>query len=160
MNCIAVMPTNLYGPEDNFDLETSHVLPALLRRFVEAKERGLPSVTLWGTGAARREFLHVDDLAEACCFLMESYDGEELVNIGTGEDLSIRELAELVRRIVGYEGEIEWDPSRPDGTPRKLLDVSRIHALGWRHRIALGEGLRSTLAWYLASRDSVQSGEW
>lgn len=160
MNCIAVMPTNLYGPEDNFDLETSHVLPALLRRFVEAKERGVLSVTLWGTGTARREFLHVDDLAEACCFLMESYDGEELVNIGTGEDLSIRELAELIRRTVGYEGEIRWDAFRPDGTPRKLLDVSRIHALGWRHRISLGEGLRSTLAWYLASRDSVQSGEW
>jgi GDP-L-fucose synthase len=159
MNCIAVMPTNLYGPEDNFDLETSHVLPALLRRFVEAKERGMPSVTLWGTGTARREFLHVDDLAEACCFLMENYNREDLVNIGTGEDLSIRELAELIRRIVGYAGEIRWDASRPDGTPRKLLDVSRIRALGWRHRISLEEGIRTTLAWYLASRNSAQAGE-
>lgn len=159
MNCIAVMPTNLYGPEDNFDLETSHVLPALLRRFVDAREREAASVTLWGTGTARREFLHVDDLAEACCFLMESYDGEELVNIGTGEDLSIRELAELVQRVVGYEGKIRWDASRPDGTPRKLLDVSRVHALGWRHRISIEEGLRSTLDWYLSSRKSTRPDE-
>ncbi|HEX6998519.1 MAG TPA: GDP-L-fucose synthase [Gammaproteobacteria bacterium] len=145
---ISLMPTNLYGPGDNFDLETSHVLPALIRKFHEAKERHAPSVTVWGSGTPRREFLHVDDLADAALFLMERYDSPEIINVGVGEDVSIAELAELVRRIVGYEGTLEFDRSKPDGTPRKLLDVSRITALGWRPRIGLEEGIRSTYEWY------------
>ena len=149
---IAAMPTNLYGPNDNFDLESSHVLPALIRRFHEAKERGDASVTLWGTGSAMREFLHVDDLARACLHLMAHHSGSEIVNIGTGEDVSIRELAELVRGIVGYEGEIAWDASKPDGTPRKLLDVSRVRALGWKHGIALADGIQETYRWYREAR--------
>lgn len=146
---LSLMPTNLYGPNDNFDLETSHVLPALLRKFHEAKAAGQPAVTIWGTGAARREFLHVDDLADAALWLMEHYDSPELINVGVGEDISIGELAELIRSVVGYEGALEYDRSKPDGTPRKLLDVRKLHALGWRHKIGLREGIDSTYRWYL-----------
>ena len=138
---ISVMPTNLYGPHDNYDLETSHVLPALLRRFHEAARSGAPELTVWGTGRPRREFLHADDMADACVHLMQHYDEAGLVNIGTGEDLSIAELAKLLARITGYTGRIAFDPSKPDGTPRKLLDVSKLHALGWKHRIGLEEGI-------------------
>jgi GDP-L-fucose synthase len=145
---ISAMPTNLYGPNDNFDLQTSHVLPALLRRFHDAREAGNRSVTLWGTGAPRREFLHVDDLADACLFLMERYGEESHVNVGTGEDVTIRELAETVREVVAPGLEIEWDSTKPDGAPRKLLDVSRLRDLGWRHRIGLREGIEATYAWY------------
>ena len=145
------MPTNLYGPGDNFDLETSHVLPALIRRFHEAAEAKAPSVTLWGTGTPRREFLHVDDLARACLAVMERHEGEQILNVGTGEDLSLKDLAELVARATGYEGRILWDPSKPDGTPRKVLDVGRIRALGWEPRIGLEEGIRDTLRWYRES---------
>lgn len=147
---ISVMPTNLYGPGDNFDLTSSHVLPALIRKFYEAKLAGSPAVTVWGTGLPRREFLHVDDLADACVFLMERYQGSEIVNIGTGEDLTIAELAELVRDVVGYGGRIVYDPTKPDGTPVKRLDVSRLTALGWRYRIALRAGIETTYTWYLA----------
>ncbi len=139
---ISAMPTNLYGPNDNYDLEKSHVLPALLRKFISAKKSNAPEVVIWGTGTPRREFLHVDDLADACLFLMQEYDAPGLVNIGVGEDLSILELAQLVQRIVGYEGQISLDTSKPDGTPRKLMDVSKIHALGWKARIPLEEGIR------------------
>lgn len=145
---ISVMPTNLYGPNDNYDLETSHVLPALIRKFHEAREAGAEAVTLWGTGSAKREFLHVDDLADACLFLMNTYDDSEIVNIGTGEDLSIKELAEHIRGIVGYQGKISWDDSKPDGTPRKLLNVSKLHSLGWHHSISLEEGLKKTYETY------------
>ncbi|MDG9704010.1 GDP-L-fucose synthase [Streptomyces sp. DH37] len=145
---VSAMPTNLYGPGDNFDPETSHVLPALIRRFHEARERGLPEVTLWGTGTPRREFLHVDDLAAACEVLLRRYDGDEPVNVGCGEDLTIRELALLVASVVGYEGRIAFDPSRPDGTPRKLLDTGRMRALGWSPSIGLAEGVAATYrAW-------------
>lgn len=143
---ITVMPTNLYGPHDNYDPENSHVAAALLRKFSEAAATGQPSVEVWGTGTPRREFLHVDDLASACLHLMQHYDGAEPVNIGTGEDLSIRELAELIAELSGYHGQLIFNPSRPDGTPRKLLDVSRLHSLGWHHRIALREGLRQVIA--------------
>jgi GDP-L-fucose synthase len=146
-SAISLMPTNLYGPGDNFDLETSHVLPALIRRLHEAKISNAPVVTLWGTGAPRREFLHVDDLASAACWAMETYDAAEHLNVGTGEDLTIAELAQKVAQVVGYTGQIRFDPARPDGTPRKLLDVSRIHSLGWRARIPLEEGIRSTYDW-------------
>ncbi len=146
-SAISLMPTNLYGPGDNFDLETSHVLPALIRRFHEAKISSAPSVTLWGTGVPRREFLHVDDLASAACWAMETYDAAEHLNVGTGEDLTIAELAQKVAQVVGYTGQIRFDPARPDGTPRKLLDVSRIHSLGWHARIPLEEGIRSTYDW-------------
>jgi len=146
-SAISLMPTNLYGPGDNFDLETSHVLPALIRRLHEAKISKAPSVTLWGTGVPRREFLHVDDLASAACWAMETYDAAEHLNVGTGEDLTIAELAQKVAQVVGYTGQIRFDPARPDGTPRKLLDVSRIHSLGWRARIPLEEGIRSTYDW-------------
>jgi GDP-L-fucose synthase len=145
---ISLMPTNLYGPGDNFDLETSHVLPALIRRFHDAKISGAPEVTLWGTGTPRREFLHVDDLASAACFLMDTYDGRDALNVGTGEDLTIAELAELVARVTGYSGRVRFDPSRPDGMARKLLDVSRIHALGWKARISIEDGVASTYQWY------------
>jgi GDP-L-fucose synthase len=148
-NFVSVMPTNLYGPGDNFDLQSSHVLPALLRKFHEGRRAGAPSVEVWGSGAARREFLHVDDMAEACLFLMERYDSSEIVNIGCGEDVSIGELATLVSDTVGFEGEIVYDRSKPDGTPRKLLDVSRIRALGWTPRVALADGVRETYEWYL-----------
>jgi GDP-L-fucose synthase len=147
---ISLMPTNLYGPGDNFDLKTSHVLPALLRKFHEAKTSGAPEVVVWGSGAPRREFLHVDDLASAALHLMLHYDDGEIVNVGTGEDLTIAELAELVRRVVGYTGRLTFDASKPDGTPRKLLDVSRLHASGWHARIGLEEGIRATYKWYLA----------
>jgi GDP-L-fucose synthase len=138
---ISVMPTNLYGPNDNYDLENSHVLPAMIRKFQEAKERGDASLTLWGSGAPMREFLHADDLAEACVYLMETYSDSELVNIGTGVDVTIKELAETVKEIVGFTGTIQWDPTRPDGTPRKLMDVSKLHSLGWIHKIELKEGI-------------------
>jgi len=147
-NYISAMPTNLYGPEDNFDLQTSHVLPALIHKFHVAKETGQPQVTLWGTGSAYREFLHVDDLAEACLFLMENYDSPELLNIGCGNDITIRELAELVGRVVGYAGKIEWDTTKPDGTPRKLLDVSKLAKLGWKARTPLEDGVRATYHWW------------
>jgi GDP-L-fucose synthase len=146
---ISAMPTNLYGPGDNFDLETSHVLPALIRKVHEAKAAGALAVTVWGTGTPRREFLHVHDLARACRFLLEQYDSPEILNIGVGEDVTIRELAELICEVVGYEGRLEFDPTKPDGTPRKLLDVSRINGLGWRAEIPLREGIRQTYAWYL-----------
>jgi GDP-L-fucose synthase len=148
---VSLMPTNLYGPGDNFDLETSHVVPAMIRRFHEAKIGSSRSVTLWGTGTPRREFLHVDDLASAACFVMENYEGGDSLNVGVGEDLSIAELAELVARVVDYTGQVRFDPSRPDGTPRKLLDVSRLHALGWRARIGLEDGVRATYEWYRAN---------
>lgn len=141
-NFISVMPTNLYGPNDNYSLENSHVLPAMIRKFHEAKQNNLTQMTLWGTGSPMREFLHADDLAEACLYLMESYNEKELVNVGTGEDVTIKELATNVKEIVGFEGEIHWDTSRPDGTPRKLMDVSKLHGLGWKHKIELNEGIR------------------
>ncbi|HOE28326.1 MAG TPA: GDP-L-fucose synthase [bacterium] len=158
-NFISVMPTNLFGPHDNFDLETSHVMPALIRRFHEAREQGAASVRLWGTGKPMREFLHVDDLAGACIHLMERYDASEVgefVNIGTGKDMTIRELAQLVSEVVGYRGAIEWDASKPDGTPRKLLDVSKIHGLGWKARIGLKEGIRDAYAWFLDQNKAVK----
>lgn len=148
---ISAMPTNLYGPGDNYDLETAHVLPALIRRFHEAKESGAPSVTLWGTGAPQREFLHVDDLAAACLVLLDTYDGDEHINIGYGEDLTVEELAQLIADVVGYSGPLAWDSTKPDGTPRKLLDVTRMKALGWGPRIGLREGLASTYAEYRAA---------
>ena len=147
-NFVSVMPTNLYGPNDNYDLNNSHVLPALIRKFHEAKLSGAASVTLWGTGKPRREFLHVDDLAEACVFLMHNYHEEGLVNIGTGEDIEIGELARMVSRIVGFEGEIVHDLSKPDGTPRKLMDVSKLHGLGWKHAINLESGIKSVYEEY------------
>ena len=140
-NFISVMPTNLYGTNDNYDLVNSHVLPAMIRKFHEAKEKGASEMTLWGTGSPMREFLHADDLAEACLFLMENYNDSELVNIGTGEDVTINNLAALVKQIVGFQGEIIWDTSKPDGTPRKLMDVSKLHGLGWHHKIALEDGI-------------------
>lgn len=148
---ISLMPTNLYGPNDNFDPESSHVLPALIRRFHEAKEINSPSVTVWGSGSPMREFLHVDDLADASVHLMNNYDSTEIVNVGTGEDVTIRELAELIKEIVGYKGELIWDTSKPDGTPRKLLDVSKLHNLGWKHSIELKNGIKDTYEWYLKS---------
>jgi GDP-L-fucose synthase len=147
---ISAMPTNLYGPGDNFDLETSHVLPALVRRFHEARRAGAGHVTLWGSGSPRREFLHVDDLASACVRLLETYDGDEPVNVGCGEDLTIRELAETVAEVTGFTGEIRWDTSKPDGTPRKLLDVSRLTGLGWKPSIALRDGIAGTYRWWLS----------
>ena len=141
-NFISVMPTNLYGTNDNYDLVNSHVLPAMIRKFHEAKEKGASEMTLWGTGSPMREFLHADDLAEACLFLMENYNESELVNIGTGEDVTIKNLAALVKQIIGFQGEIVWDNSKPDGTPRKLMDVSKLHGLGWHHKIALEDGIK------------------
>jgi GDP-L-fucose synthase len=142
-NFIAVMPTNLYGENDNYDLEKSHVLPALLRKFHTAKVENRGEVVVWGSGSPKREFLHSDDLADACYFLMQNYDSEDFINIGIGEDISIKELAELIANIVGFEGKIVWDSSKPDGTPRKLMDVSKLHQLGWKHKIGLEEGIRS-----------------
>lgn len=141
-NAICLMPTNLYGPNDNYDPETSHVLPALLRRFHEAKMNHQPSVTLWGTGSPLREFMHVDDLADACFFAMQSWSGHGFLNVGSGDEVSIRSLAEMIRDITGYEGILEWDTQKPDGTPRKLLDCSRLHAMGWRPQIQLESGIR------------------
>jgi len=146
---IALMPTNLYGPGDNFDLNSSHVAPAMIRKFHEAKEAGASHVTLWGTGTPRREFLQVDDLADAAVFAMLHHDSEQILNAGTGEDVTIRELAGMIREIIGFEGGIEWDGSKPDGTPRKLLDVSRLAALGWKARTPLRDGLTSAYRWYL-----------
>ena len=147
-NFISGMPTNLYGPNDNFDLASSHVMPALIRKFHEAKARGESEVVIWGTGTPLREFLHVDDCAEACLFLMRHYDGEEHVNIGVGKDLSIRELAEVIQRIVRFEGKLIFDSSKPDGTPRKLVDTTKINALGWYPRIEIQDGIRSAYAWF------------
>ena len=147
-HAISLMPTNLYGPEDNFDLKESHVLPALIRKFHEAKQSGSPEVVLWGTGSARRDFLHVDDLASAAILLMREYDQPEIINIGSGEDLTIAELAEMVRQIVGFQGSIVYDSAKPEGTPRKVLEVSRLRAMGWAPEIGLGEGIASTYAWY------------
>jgi GDP-L-fucose synthase len=149
---VSVMPTNLYGPHDNFDLKSSHVLPALIRKFHEAKVAAQPSVTIWGTGKPRREFLYVEDLADAVVFLLEQSDTTELVNVGTGKDCTILELAQLVRDVVGFEGDIVHDTSKPDGTPQKLLDVSRLQALGWKPSVTLREGIASTYRWYLESR--------
>jgi GDP-L-fucose synthase len=151
-NAISVLPTNLYGPCDNFDLETSHVVPALIRKLHEGRTAGAPAVTVWGSGTPRREFLHVDDLAQACLFLMQRYAGEQPVNIGWGTDITIKELAQTLSRVIGFEGRLEFDPTKPDGTPRKVLDVSRLTELGWRARIALEYGLTSTYHWY---RDSL-----
>jgi GDP-L-fucose synthase len=145
---ISAMPTNLYGPGDNFDLQGSHVMPAMIRKMHEAKQSGAPTVTLWGTGSPKREFLHVDDLASAALFLLEGYDDGTTINVGVGEDLSIRSLAELVRDVVGYGGELVWDAGKPDGTPRKLLDVSRLTGLGWKPQVRLKDGIRATYAWF------------
>ncbi|MFN8096171.1 MAG: GDP-L-fucose synthase [Vicinamibacteria bacterium] len=153
---VSAMPTNLYGPNDNFDLASSHVLPALVRKFHDAKAEGRREVVVWGTGSARREFLHVDDLADACLFLMRRYDASEHVNVGTGEDLTIRELAEMVKDAVHPDARLVFDASKPDGTPKKLLDVSRLHALGWRHRIGLREGIESSYRWFLENHDRAR----
>ena len=155
-NFISAMPTNLYGPYDNFDLTQSHVLPALIRKFHEARQRGAREVEIWGSGTARREFLHVDDLADACVFLMAHYDAAGHINVGTGEDLAIRELAETLREVIHPRAELVFDTTKPDGAPRKLLDVSRVHALGWRHRIGLREGLESTYRWFLEHQDAAR----
>jgi GDP-L-fucose synthase len=149
---VSVMPTNLYGPNDNFDLERSHVLPALIRRFHEAKEHWAREVVLWGSGTPRREFLHVDDFADACIFVMSRYEDLRILNVGLGEDVTVRELAELVREVVGYKGDIRFDAVHPDGTPRKLLDVSRLHDLGWKARIPLRQGIEATYRWYVDVR--------
>jgi GDP-L-fucose synthase len=151
-NFISAMPTNLYGPNDNFDLLSSHVLPALLRKAHTAKQEKKSELVVWGSGTPRREFLHVDDLAAACVFLLERYDSPEIVNIGCGEDISIRALAELICEVVGFKGELAWDTTKPDGTPRKLLDVSKIQALGWRHLIGLREGISRTYEWFLQNK--------
>jgi GDP-L-fucose synthase len=153
---ISLMPTNLYGPGDNFNLSDSHVLPALIRKFVEAEVAGDSTVTLWGTGSPLREFLHVDDLAKAVVMASEKYDHSQHLNVGTGQDLSINELALLIAKAAGFKGEIKWDPTKPDGTPRKVLDVSRISGLGWRPTITLPEGIQKTISWY---REAVQKGE-
>ena len=155
-NAISLMPTNLYGPGDNFDLQNSHVLPALIRKFHEAKVNGDSQVVMWGTGTPRREFLHVDDLAAACVHLTKTYAGEDIINVGVGEDISIRELTELVREITGYQGEIVNDTSKPDGTPQKLLDVSRLHALGWQAKIPLRDGISETYQWFLEHAGEVR----
>ncbi len=154
---ISAMPTNLYGPGDNFHPQNSHVLPALIRRFHEAKHSGAPEVTIWGTGTPRREFLHVDDLAQAVLFLLDHYDSPETINVGVGQDVTIRELAQTVADVVGWSGELRFDPSHPDGTPRKLLDVSRLTNLGWTPSIGLRDGLSGTYAWFLAHQDQLRS---
>ena len=146
---ISAMPTNMYGPGDNFELENSHVLPALIRKFHDAKTSGADSVTLWGTGTPKREFLHSDDLGRACVFLLENYDDDIAINLGVGEDISIKELAELIQSVVGFEGKIEWDSSKPDGTPRKLLEVSRAKSLGWKPLVSLESGITRTYKWFL-----------
>jgi GDP-L-fucose synthase len=159
-NFVSVMPTNLYGPGDDFDLHTSHVLPALIRKFHEAKIRSANPqtsdknfVTIWGTGQPRREFLYVDDLADACLFIMLHYSGSEFLNIGVGKDISIRELANLIKEIVGFQGEVRYDPSKPDGTPQKLLDVSRLRGLGWQSKTSLKEGIEKTYRWYMQNAE-------
>jgi GDP-L-fucose synthase len=156
-NFISAMPTNLYGQNDNFDLAQSHVLPALIRKFHDAKMAGQPEVTIWGTGNPRREFLHADDLADACVFLMEHYDQIGHINVGTGEDLSIRDLAAALKDVIYPRATLRFDTTKPDGSPRKLLDVSRLHALGWKHRIGLQEGLASTYEWFLQHHDSLRT---
>lgn len=156
-NAIVCMPTNLYGPGDNFSRENSHVLPALLRKFHEAKVNGAAEVEVWGTGTPRREFLHADDLADACLFLMENYDEEGWINVGWGRDETISELARTVARVVGFTGSVRFDPSKPDGTPRKLLDTSRLSSLGWSPRIELEAGIRSTYAWYIGNESTARS---
>ena len=148
-NFISCMPTNLYGPNDNFDLQSSHVLPALIRKFHEAKVNNQPTVEVWGTGTPLREFIYVDDMANACIFLMENYDGEQHVNIGTGEEVSIRELAETVKDVVGFEGELVFNTNMPDGTPRKLTVVDKLHGLGWKHKVSLNEGIKLAYNWFL-----------
>jgi GDP-L-fucose synthase len=155
-NFISCMPTNVYGPNDNFDLENSHVIPALIRKFHEAKIENKPYVEIWGTGTPRREFLYVDDLADACVFLMENYDGEETVNVGTGKDVTIRELAEIISKVVGYKGELKFDTSKPDGTPRKLLDVSKLNELGWKYKVELVDGIKKTYEWFLENRQRTR----
>lgn len=156
LSAISLMPTNLYGPGDNFDLKSAHVLPALIRRFHDAKLQKVPEVVVWGTGSPRREFLHVDDLASAAVYLMQQYDEPSPVNVGVGDDLTIAELAEMVQTVVGYSGKVVFDPTKPDGTPRKLLDVSRLRALGWVAEIPLREGIEQTYNWYLANTGSVR----
>lgn len=155
-DAISLMPTNLYGPGDNFDLHSSHVLPALIRKFHEAKVHELPEVEIWGSGTPQREFLHVDDLAAACLFLMAEYSGEQIINVGSGQEVSIAALAELVREIVGFTGGLRYNSTMPDGTPRKLLDVSRLRALGWQSSISLREGIASTYAWFLAHQEDIR----
>ncbi|MCK5857882.1 MAG: GDP-L-fucose synthase [Abyssibacter sp.] len=156
-NAISLMPTNLYGPGDNFDLQNSHVLPALIRKFHEARTSDDATVTVWGSGTPCREFLHVDDLADACIFLMRNYESEDIVNVGWGEDLSIAELATMVKEVVGFEGEIVYDREKPDGTPRKLMDTGRLTALGWRPSIGLREGLEQTYRWFLENREAIRA---
>jgi GDP-L-fucose synthase len=151
-NFISVMPTNLYGPNDNYDLNNSHVLPALLRKFHDAKESHAPSVTVWGTGSPRREFMHADDMADACVHLMKTYDGDKFVNLGVGVDISIKELALLIKEIVGYQGELVFDATKPDGTPRKLMDVSYLHSLGWTHKINLEQGIKNVYTEFKANK--------
>ena len=151
---ISCMPTNLYGPHDNYDLQGSHVMPAMIRKFHEAKENKSPSVELWGTGTPLREFLYVDDMADACVFLLENYSGEQHVNIGTGKEVTIKELAETVKEVVGYEGEIVWNKDMPDGTPRKLTNVDKLHGLGWTHKVELREGVQLAYDWF---RENVQN---
>ena len=153
---VSLMPTNLYGPFDNFDLQTSHVLPAMIRKFHDAKENGNQPVTLWGSGTPMREFLYVDDLAQAVLFTMENKLPEHLYNVGTGVDLTIKELAETIQKAVGHTGEIIWDSSKPDGTPRKLMDISKMHSLGWKHRINLAEGIKNTYSWFLENHNSIK----
>jgi GDP-L-fucose synthase len=153
---ISAMPTNLYGPNDNFDLTSAHVVPAMIRKFHDAREEGRNEVVMWGTGTPRREFMHVDDLADACVFLMQRYDEAMHINVGTGQDIPIRDLADMVRRIVHPDASIVWDRSKPDGAPRKLLDVSRLHGLGWRHKMSLGEGIESTYQWFLEHRAELR----
>ncbi|WP_341876742.1 GDP-L-fucose synthase [Defluviitalea saccharophila] len=155
-NYISVMPTNLYGPNDNFDLDNSHVLPALIRKFHEAKEENKPFVEIWGTGNPRREFLHVDDMADACVYLMETYNQDEFLNVGTGKEVTIKELAEIIKQVVGYEGELRFNSSKPEGTPRKLLDVSRLHEKGWHHSIELKEGIKDTYRWFLDNEERIR----
>jgi GDP-L-fucose synthase len=152
---VSAMPTNLYGPNDNFDLATSHVLPALIRKFIEAGERGAEEVEIWGSGSPLREFMHVDDLADAIVFLLERYDGDLPINVGSGQEISIGDLARLVARETGFSGQLVFDASKPDGTPRKLMDSSRLSALGWSPKISLEQGIRDTIAWYRASRDTA-----
>jgi len=156
VNYISAMPTNLYGPNDNYDLNNSHVLPALIRKFHTAKVTNAPSVEVWGTGSPMREFLHVNDLADACYFLLQNYNDELFVNIGTGEDLTIKALAEMIKDIVGFTGELKWNTEKPDGTPRKLMDVSRLHSLGWKHKIGLREGITSVYAEFAKSELAAQ----
>jgi GDP-L-fucose synthase len=157
LDAIVMMPTNLYGPGDNFNDSQSHVLPALLRRFHEARMNGLPEVTVWGSGRPRREFLHVDDFADAACMLLENYSGEDPINIGSGVDIAISELVQIIAEVVGYSGRIVYDTSKPDGTPRKLLDISRLRAMDWSPRIDLAEGIRATYAWFEANESSIRT---